>query len=380
MLGIEFGNFAASGGGSASQTWPTWDGTLDGSPVQFEPGSATAVANITSCLITADTTFIAYKYNSILKCVIVTTSGKIVTAGTAITVASINPSAITCATVDSTHVMLCYGDNTNNKTRAVCISISGTTPTANAIIDVDAANVSGSSSVVLLNTNRCVLAYNSTGSPQAVCLTLSGTTVTKQTDFAFTSDNLASVALSTLTSSTIAAVWTKQSTNTANTVILSVSTNTITAPTAQSTLSSVWDSVSPITCVALDSTHYIAALVEQTSTNGIAYCSSVSGTTITVGSKATFDSGGSITLSDTGPSIAAIDAATALVTYKVTNAYGVVMTISGTTITAYTRVNIMTSTGTNQRSIVTLDTNRVIAALGDASSPSAGVAEVLSIV
>lgn len=368
--------------------WSTWDGTLDGSPVNFEPGSATAVALTVSCLMSANTMLVCYKYNNTLAARIITTSGTTPTSNTEYDIDNSGHTYTVCAVcaIDSTRAMFAWRDSTSG-IQAVVLSISGTTITVNTPATVDSStNTVAPLFLVKLTTDQCVLGYNrnttSVGA-KAVCLSTpaSSTTVTVRTPLIF--DTSASNFMGAAVLSSTAIYVGYEHSGGVNNIVLSISGDTITAPTATAVALAV--APAGITVTGLDSTHAVIAFKDSTNSAGKAICSSISGTTITNGAVNTFESVNIKTLSTTSnaPGLVSIDAATVLLLYRLNSdgfLYGRVFTISGTTLTALTKVALY-SNGTNSDQVdVFLDANRIALFYTDAASPGAGQVEILSIV
>lgn len=378
MLGITFGTMATAGGG-ITQTWPTWDGTLDGSATLFESGSSTTAIQTVSCFVDTNKMMVFYRYNSTLKAVILTLTGTSIAVGTAVTVLAAAGQNTTCVAIDTGRVMACYTRNSDGFLEAVVLSVSGTTITVNTPVDVDTSGGAGFLQVVKIDTDQCVVAWASGGNTNtAVCLSTSSTTITVRTPFVITSTTGgSSLSMATLSTTKIFMAWADANTTTAKARVLSIATNTITAGTLNSFHGTA---VTGMNVAGLDATHAIAAFKDDTSTNGKAYAFSVSGTTITAGTVATFESSATPSLSGQGNGFSGIDSATAILVYKATNLYGIVFTVSGTTITTYTKVSVATPSSSTVWAATFIDANHVLTTFSDNISAPNGKSIVLSIV
>jgi len=211
------------------------------------------------------------------------------TAETFSTSGSLNRMHVTL--MDSTHAIAVY--LTGSGVTAVCLTISGTTVTAGT-----PTSISGSAaqwvdiSVCTMDSTHAIVCYTDTGNSSygtACCLTLSGTTITANTEVVFESASTSYMSVCSLSSTTAIASY-RNSAFKGAACFLSLSGTTITAETPVLYKDA---SVSENRIAAMDSTHAIV-LYEATG-DRFAVCLSTSGTTITVNTErtvSTVNSGG----------------------------------------------------------------------------------------
>lgn len=365
---------AANGGGS----WTSWAGTGDGSSTRFETGTLTATTLINSCNFDTNKTLVLYRYNSTIKSAVITTNGTSVSSiGLAATVYASGSSSFSCATLDSGRVIVCYADN-GGDLYGVVLSISDTTIAVGGATLLD-SNTSDKIYVITIDTDKCVVVFaDSTASDtKARCFTVSSTTVNSPGSAEVVVSSTA-VALSAapLTASTALVAY-ATSGSTGRSKILSISGTSVIAGT-QAVFST--NAATQITAAALSSTTVIVGYNDLTLRGS--FCAlGVSGTTIAPGLPVVFDSNGAVTINASagGSGITKIDSSTALLPYSLSSparTYGIVCTVSGTSTTAYTRVQKLASNSAYQTA-VTLDSSRVLMFYDDATSSSRGTAVVL---
>ncbi len=378
MIGAGFGLLAGSGN---SASWATWIGANDGSAVQFETGTATSTTYITACKVDANKTLVLYRYNSTVYARIITTSGNTVSAiGSAATVASLGTTGLTCCTLDSGRVLAAYLDGSAHLI-AVVLSISGTTVTVNSPTTIEGGVTVTDPFVTLLTTDKCVISYadatNSVG--KARCFTISTTTVSAPgSAVQFVGSGVGSLSMATLTSTTAIIGYAVFSSTIRAIVITNTTGTTLTAGTQLNFGSG--NDANNVAIASLSATSAIVIANDDSGVKGSAYALSISGTTITNGSRLEFEAGSvAINASDTGYGVAAIDSATAIGIYVRSGVtYGLVFTVSGTTVTKSTRVS-KNAAFSGYNVPILLDATRVLALYYDGNSSDRGTSVVLSL-
>lgn len=362
-------SFKNSAGGSS--TWPTWDGSLDGTPVAFESGTATPTQRVSSCLLTTDKVIIVYQYNGKLQARVETFSDTAITVGIAVDVYASAPKSCSVCAFDSTRALCVYIDALN-VVQGVILSVSGTTITVNTATPIGAGTQT-QVSVANLTTNTAIVAYTEGSSVYAVIVT-AVTTVVVTNAAVDVGSSVAALRVSVaVLDSTHAIIAYSAGTNTDGLCrIISVSGTTPSAPTAATTFAT-HDSganIREISVGALDSAHAMITFVNGGDSFGKNIALSVSGTTITLGSLATFQSSAtSFDANGITSEFAVIDASTALIVFSASShTYGVVTTISGTTVTNNSRVQISTADSQYFDAAVAIDTGRVLGLYSNASN------------
>ena len=344
-------------------SWSAWNGSLDGSPTQFETATSNVTAHTSSCIMSTDKTIVVYTFGSLLKAKIVSTTGKTITPNTPITIATNTISATAVCTIDSTRAMVIYRDNTIGELRAVVVTVSGTSLAFGSIATV--AVLSGSSnnfaSVTNITTDQCITVWEEAGvGNKAVCLSTVGNVITVRTPFTFSTDNSAnSLAVVAVNSTTAYVAYSRSnSDNFGLNRILSISGNTITTPTPEATFNSSF--TNRLTVCALDSSHVINVYSNNNTGTIDAVVSSISGTTITNGSPTICDNNGSSLLSTTSQDVVVLDPSTAFVTYRKSSILsGVVLSVSGTSVIPSPIVAIQNILSDYYNNVV-LDSTRIL--------------------
>jgi hypothetical protein len=304
-------------------------------------------------------------------------SGTTITAGTPVIFESASSEYINVTMMDSTHAIVCYRDGGNsNYGTACCLSLSGTTITAGAAAVFESAN-SSYIGVTMMDSTHAIVCYIDNGNSSygtARCLSLSGTTITAGTPVVFES----SVSLYnsvTMMDSTHAIVCYTDGGNSyyGTACCLSLSETTITAGTPAVFESAQSTDIS--TCM-MDSTHAIVCY-KGNSFYGTACCLSLSGTTITAGTPAVFESADTYVTS-----VTMLDSTHAVVCYtdNGNDNYGTAccLSLSGTTITAGTPA-VFESAYSGYNSVTMMDSTHAIVCYQDNGNSSYGTACALTL-
>lgn len=336
---------AAYGSIANRQTWSTWDGTYDGSLTTI---SSDTVRSYAACTLSSGTELVAFNddTSSKYRALIVTTTGTTNSYGTIVDIAANGATKMVnvCA-LDSSRVLCVYTD-ASDIPQAVILSISGTTITVNTPVAIN-ATAGNSVAVSFLSTDKSIVTtVSSSGTTlNSYIVTTSGTTVSSiGSVYAVTTGASSGGApIVTLTSTTALVFW-RDSTNTyPQVVVLSVSGTTISAPGSSVQLET--KIASNLTIAALTSTTAIAAYANLTDSTGRACVMTISGTTITAGTPANFDTN-DIRISANGSGLVGISATLAMIIYRdqvTLNVNGRVLTTSGTTFSSGTKVVIGSS-------------------------------------
>ena len=362
MLGIGLGALSSS---MVTATWTTWDGTKDGASSRIV-ANANSTRDYTACTLSAGVELVAWVDTAAghFYAVVVTTTGTSNAYGTVLSLGASTPSFLNVITLDSGRVLCCSGPSSG--VVAVVLSISGTTITANTPL-TGGSLIADSISIALLSADQTLLVGNSSrGSAfsEAYVITTSTTTVSSfgvGFQFVTTSDG-SDVSVSTLTSTTAIVAWCSSSvTNRRPTVqVLSISGTTVTAPGSAVILEAAFRSDPSIT--ALSATEAVCTYYNSTGEGIFACAMTISGTTITAGTAASI----SVNAPDSGAqsnNILALTSTLALLTWYDDAAgqfTGVVITTTGSSFTAGSKVQIA-ATSSGQLTVGTLiDANRVL--------------------
>jgi hypothetical protein len=215
----------------------------------------------------------------------------------------------------------------------------------------------------------------------AVILSISGSAVTQGTPFVFFTANptppqpsARGISAATLSASTVIVVIGGDGIG-GNVIVLSAPATTVTAPTGAASFGLTVDQCS--ICV-LDATRALIAF--RLNGVGTNIAMSISGTTITLGSSATFESGivtiNSIDNNFVPQGIVAIDSSTAMVCFGVSSLnYGLIISVSGITITNYSKV-LIDNNNSIYHSPCLLDSDRIFLAYQE-TSPVNGIGIIL---
>jgi len=240
------------------------------------------------------------------------------------------------AALDSTHFVVVYA-NSSGYASAVVSSVSGATITPGTPVVLQAVGGSSYVSVAALDSTHFVTVWASSGNPsQAVVSSVSGTTITVGTPTSLgTPASSLNDSVAALDATHFVAAYKNSTTGLYSALVGTVSGTTITAVGTPVALYGS-SSLQMANVSALDSTHFVGAYRDAGTGNTTAVVSSVSGTTITVGTPVSF--GGN---TNNYMATATIDSTHFVVTYLygANLIYAVVGSVSGTTITVGTPVN-----------------------------------------
>lgn len=240
--------------------------------------------------------------------------------------------------MDSTHAIAAWRDYTVSGGIAVCLSVSGSTVTAGDKATVVAGGMY-ENGLCKIDSTHAILCYedaNNNGRGTAVVLTLSGTTVSVGTPVVYGSVNSLVNSVCLMDSSHAIVTYANGSTHVPYACCLSISGTTLTATSAVAIASSTATSNR---CVSLDSSHAIATW--GNAGHFYAMCLSLSGTDITPSGTITEVD----TLSGYSHGTVTIDSGKVLAVYgdgdAATYSKAVVISLSGTTISVGTAVNVV---------------------------------------
>jgi hypothetical protein len=154
-----------------------------GTPVTFETGST----NYTAIAALSSTDFIVcysdFGNGSIGTACIIQVSGTTVTAGTPVTFATGSTLYISVAMLSTTKVIVTYRDNGvgPNYGQACILDISGTTITPGAAATFSAVSQFGSTGVITLTSIKALVTYSTSTQAEGCVLDVSGSTITPNT-------------------------------------------------------------------------------------------------------------------------------------------------------------------------------------------------------
>jgi len=247
--------------------------------------------------------------------------------------------------MDDTHVIMCYRDVLNQIGRAVCLTVSGTTITAGTPVTFSVNNDVADITVISASSSKAVVAFrdlNNVNRGFAIVLSLSGTTITLGTRKVFETAQVNSNSLAFMDSTHVIVSYRYNAASGAARCL------TISGTTLAVGVRATFDSaaVSHIGSVGMDSTHAIVCFRDPTTTNnGFAVCLTLSGTTVTAGTREVYSTGIAY------PNIPArMDSTHAIVGFTdnegTSKARLAVLTLSGTTITAEPSIFVEDYVGT----------------------------------
>ncbi len=332
--------------------------------------SLTSIANSSgyagAVLIDDNKVFIAHQSdgtNKYLNGVVCTISGTTITPGTDTTLVATSDSAYmangsSAVLIDDNKVFIAHqSDGTNKYLNGIVCSISGTTITAGT--DTTLVSVSNSATIlspVLIDTNKVFIAHSNNSSNyylNGIVCTISGTTITPGTDTTLVSTQYAGNVASAVLIDTNKVFIAHQSNSNyyLNGIVCTISGTTIT-PGTDTTLRSIMYSSNAARVCFIDTnkvfiTHNSGKLYPNSSPTYYLYgiVCTISGTTITPGTDTTIYT---YTYSAYGASIALINTNKVFIAHQSdgTNRYlkGIVCTISGTTITHGTDTTLISTT------------------------------------
>jgi len=269
------------------------------------------------------------------------------------------------AMLSATKAIVTYRDGGNNNYGTACIlTMSGTTITAGTPVVYESAT-SSYNSVTMLSSTKAIVAYQDVGNSSygtACILDVSGTTITSGTPAVFESASSESITVSILTSTKAIVAYKDQGNGEYGTAcILDVSGTTITSGTP-----AVFEN-SAISYTSIDILASTKAVVCYRDSGNGGYGTScildVSGSTITSGTPLVFNSG-----STAYPSVAALTSTKGIVCYRNSSnsSYGTacILDVSGSTITAGTPA-VFESASSDYISVASLTSVKAIVAYKD---------------
>lgn len=368
------GSFSLSG--FESVDWDAWDGTADGVTAVFESANT---ARISSVVLDATRVLLCYQDtgNSSYGTTVVLTvnSDNTITPGIPTVFNSASSNFVSVALVDTDKVIVCYrnGDTTYGTT--CVLSISGTTITPATPIAFESANT-GYISVCKIDTNKALVCYQDAGNSNygtACVLEVSGPTVTPGTPWIFESAALTYASITQLDTDK-AIVCFNNAATTGDAYVLTI-TGTSIAKGASATFESA--NSTHISVATLSSIKAIVCYSDVGNSNyGTACVLNISGTTITPGTPAVFESASSAYIS-----AATLDATRAIVGYRDVgnSSYGTacVLTVSGSAITPDTPA-VFESASSAYISATLLDSGHVVISYQDTGDSSYGTAKILN--
>jgi len=301
------------------------------------------------------------------------------TTGTPVVFESASTIYISVTMLTSTKAIVAYRDGGNSGYGTACIlDVSGSTITAGTAVVFESANTSYIS-VTMLTSTKAIVTYQDAGNSSygtACILDVSGSTITAGTSVVFESAYALYISVTMLTSTkAIVAYRDNGNSDYGTACILDVSGSTITAGTP-----AVFESAntSYISVTMLTSTKAIVAYQDGgNSYYGTACILDVSGSTITAGTPVVFESATTLYIS-----VTMLTSTKAIVAYRDNgnSSYGTacILDVSGSTITAGTSV-VFESATTNFISVTMLTSTKAIVTYTDGGNSSYGTACILDV-
>jgi len=348
-----------------------------GTPAVFESATTyyTSVA-----MLTSTKAIVAYRDEGNSRygtTCILDVSGSTITAGTPAVFESALTIDISIAMLTSTKAIVAYRDNGNSDYGTACIlDVSGSTITAGTPAVFESA-LTNYNSVAMLTSTKAVVVYQDNGNSDygtACILDVSGSTITAGTPLVFESANTNYISVAMLTSTkAIVAYRDEGNSSYGTTCILDVSGSTITAGTP-----AVFESASTlyISVAMLSSTKAIVVYQDGGNSGyGTACILDVSGSTITAGTPSVFESASTLYIS-----AAMLTSTKAVVVYQDggNSGYGTacLLDVSGSTITAGTPA-VFESASTDWVSVATLTSTKAIVTYRDEGNSSYGTSAII---
>lgn len=367
------------GVGSSGVDWATWTGSLDGSNTSTG-GSQTGVKIVIKKLDTDK--FIAFwpASGTVYKAVIVTLSGTTPSFGSitdvfTVTAGSVN--SFSAVVLDSGRVMIAYSDGGANGLYGRILSISGTTITTNSIATILSSATYANLQLVLQDTDKVMSVYLDGNVGKALITTITGTTINSPgTVYTFEASSINGYIAATVLTSTTSIVAYCIATTTAKAIVLSVSGTTISGGTKATLDTAAANDIGGICALSPTS-----VIVSYAGTGGVgispgqAIPLTISGTSISVLTKATFVAT-DINTSTTASGTIALNSTqfmTSYTVYSTSRPWVVVGTISGSTIAYGTPVLIDTASSTGNLSLSLVDDGRAILLFSPSSVPKVRV-------
>jgi len=363
--------------GSFELSNATTESLTSGTPAVFESAST---AFISVAMLTSTKAIVAYQdggNSSYGTACILDVSGSTITAGTAVVFESATTIYISVAMLTSTKAIVTYRDIGNSSYGTACIlDVSGSTITAGTPAVFESATTIYIS-VAMLTSTKAIVAYQDDENSSygtACILDVSGSTITAGTAVVFESASTAYISVAMLTSTKAIVTYRDIGNSSYGTAcILDVSGSTITAgtPAVFESASTYYTSVTMLT-----STKAIVAYRDDgNSEYGTACILDVSGSTITAGTAVVFESATTIYIS-----VAMLTSTKAIVTYRDSgnSSYGTacILDVSGSTITAGTPV-VFESATTIYISVAMLTSTKAIVAYQDAGNSLYGTSAII---
>jgi hypothetical protein len=282
---------------------------------EFQIDASGFFANVVKLTSTTAICFYSTAGSDIVAARHLTLSGNNITAGTKLvvdnTVLATFGKNIRSVRLTNTSVLIAYSFN-GNAHKARIVTVSGTTLTAYAAINLtDTANIRSNSLDFLTSTAVIYVYGDSGGTGKARILTVSGTTVTENAAFTFDANCFNNVVAALSTTKAVVAFADASNSNALTGEVLDISGTTITG-NADQTLSATTADVNidfRIGIAALDSTHVIVQWFKTVVGNNIlAVTASEAGGALSAGATITSKSG----LANQNNMIVAISASRAL--------------------------------------------------------------------
>jgi hypothetical protein len=361
-------------GGVPSVNWALWTGAVDGTRTQL------STDDISSCVaaIKVDTDKVLSvwqratgggSYN--LTAVISTVAGLVISSGSVVIVdtdVAASLAGLGLCLLDSSRAIVIYPDIGGNNIYGRVLSVSGTTITLGARVAAINDTSVTRPSVCKIDTDKLVFSWKkSSGGNRAKVLTVSGTTITTTaTPFTYdANESSGGIHLAPLDTSRVFATYMNTAGNALRGIVISISSLTITAPTAVATIDAngrpgAAGELGGAVVISPDLA--VLSYAAVTTGYGRAMAVSISGTVITTGTPIAFTAA-PVTYDTSGNyHSCALNSTQVMVTYlRSSDSYGTatVLTATGTTLSFATAVVVQSANTSGKGTPVKLDDNSV---------------------
>jgi hypothetical protein len=342
--------------------------------------NAAYTAYISAAQLTTDKAIIAYRdwgQDYYGNAIVASVSGTTISFGSEATFNAASTEYISVAQLTTDKALIAYQDWDDGYGNAIVASVSGTTISFGSEATFNTTS-HYSVSVAQLDTDKAIIAYRDWGQDyygNAIVASVSGTTISFGSEATFNAASTEYVSVAQLTTNKAIIAYREEQSSYGNAIVASVSGTTIS-----------YGSEATFNAAA---THYVSAAQLGTDKAIIAYrggqldygnaiVASVSDTTISYGSEATFNAATLFAIS-----AAQLGTDKAIIAYRDEgqSSYGnaIVASVSETTITYGSEATFNQSASVSSVSVAKLDTNKVLIAYQDTAQSDYGKAIVASV-
>lgn len=365
-----------------STSWANWTGASDGSIANINTDLA---ERVTTVPLNATQFLAIYAYydgasNKIFKAVVGTISGTSIAYGTAVAIVGTPTGSefSSACFVSSGVVFVSYITNGGSSLNGVILSISGTTVTINTPVTISstAAGQLNAQSVCALSSTAIFAAYNdsSTSKVRGVVVSLSGTTLTVNTNSIIGGTDTSHATIAFLSSTQILLLSAIDASHPVHASIVNISGTSIgTIGTQVNVETNNWDNSGFSGCISVvtssEAVVVYGATVSATDTLR-AVVLSLSGNTVTANTAVSIGTDSSSIIPMSAQNLNANDNMVIYAKISTNVISGVILTLSGTTISVKTPVSLETNVAQAglPRLISQLDANNVIYATSNNST------------